>query len=265
MPTIRTAAGKGAKLTPTEADTNMKRPVTAVTSTPITLTEAHNRNIIECGTGSGTLALAAAATLAAIDTEDWFVDIKNTTTSSVMVDGNGFETIDGATTLVIPAGQSARVVLNAAKTGFVTSGHKPLCALCAGMSAAQEHNSGNATYDVVVFDSETYDHAGANNTSTGQITVPTGYNFFKVYAAVGFASNATGVRVISLSATTSIDNYFEVGAAITAIPGYAVIATLSTGWIPISVTSSFYVLAYQSSDGNLAYEGSHSKLYVEFK
>lgn len=125
MPTLTTRLGtygKGSALSHAEMDANWKRPVTSVTSTPLTLTEAHNRNIIECGTGSGTLALTAAATLAAIDTEDWFVDIVNTTSSAITIDPNGSETIDGATTYTIAPEGSVRVFLNAAKTGFRTFG-----------------------------------------------------------------------------------------------------------------------------------------------
>lgn len=125
MPTLTTRLGtygKGSALSHAEMDANWKRPVTAVTSTPVTLTEAHNRNIIECDTGSGTLALTAAATLAAIDTEDWFVDIVNTSSSHITIDPDGSETIDGANTYTIASNNSIRVFLNAAKTGFRTFG-----------------------------------------------------------------------------------------------------------------------------------------------
>jgi len=59
------------------------------------------------GTASFTLSLTAAATLG----DGWFVDVL-ATTGTITIDPNGSETIDGATTLAITVGQSARIRCN---------------------------------------------------------------------------------------------------------------------------------------------------------
>jgi len=59
------------------------------------------------GTASLTLALTAAATLG----DGWFVIVK-ASTGNITIDPDGSETIDGAATLVIYAGQSATITCN---------------------------------------------------------------------------------------------------------------------------------------------------------
>lgn len=59
------------------------------------------------GTASFTLSLTAAATLG----DGWFVDVL-ATTGTITIDPNGSETIDGASTLAITVGQSARIRCN---------------------------------------------------------------------------------------------------------------------------------------------------------
>lgn len=262
MPTIRTAAGKGAKLTPTEADANMKRTSTVKTSN-YTLDNTHNREIHELG-GSVTQVTLPDVSATAPEVGDWRITLINTLSASVTVARNGL-TIDGMSSdLILPGKQRVTLVMNDAESGFYVVGSRLLSSLRATLSSNTAHsNSGG--YQEVIFNSETYDHASANNTSTGLVTVPSGSAYFKVNAIVFFDTNATGVRVVALSTSTSSVDIFEQGQHVPATgASNATTPMINTGWIPVSVASSFYVIAYQNSGGNLNMT-TNSRLYVEFK
>lgn len=74
---------------------------------------ANDNNAVHRFTASATLSLTAAATLAA----DWHYTVI-ADGGDVTIDPNGAETIDGAATLVIPNGQSERIICNG--TSFYT-------------------------------------------------------------------------------------------------------------------------------------------------
>jgi len=116
MTTILTRAGKAAALTGTEYDTNLKKGA-QTKSGNYTVVGSDNRDTIEV-TASATITLTAAATLAAEDTGDFEVTIKNLHTAEITVVRSSTDTIDGLTTYPIPPKASATFKLNQAGNGF---------------------------------------------------------------------------------------------------------------------------------------------------
>ena len=120
MPTLRTRAAKGSSLTHTEGDTNLKKQVTAKTTT-YQVTVADNRDTIECShaTVDFTVTLPTVANAAAAETGDFEVTITNINAATISVDGSGSETIDGsASAIELAQWESITVRLNAAQTGW---------------------------------------------------------------------------------------------------------------------------------------------------
>ena len=118
MPTIRLAAAKGAELTPTEADADMKRTAVAQTS-DYALDATHNREFHQLG---GSVATVTLPTVSAsfTETDDWFVDFRNNLTTNITFDRNS-QNIDGAAAdFVLPAGASVRIRMDAATAAFYT-------------------------------------------------------------------------------------------------------------------------------------------------
>lgn len=151
--------------------------------------------------------------------------------------------------------------------GTDTAWTQPVYGIRAYRGTNQSHGTSN-THVAVVFDTETYDHGTAINASTGLISVPTGYTWYKVNCTVEFAANTTGYRSLALATTTdsSGSTRFERGDTNNAATGgLTTRLNINTGWIPSSVASSFYVMAFQNSGGALNMLADQTKLYVEFR
>lgn len=127
MPTIRTAAGKGAKLTPTEADSDMKRTPVAKAA-DYTLDASHNREIHELGGTVATVSLPTPSN-SLTETDDWRITLINTLSTNVTVArANAAHTIDGETAdYVLNQKERITIVMNAGFTGFYTlsNNHAP--------------------------------------------------------------------------------------------------------------------------------------------
>jgi hypothetical protein len=104
-------AGSGLKAIATTL--NQAIEVTAL-STNYTLGTNERANLINWTGASGVLALTASATLGM----DWFCYIRNSGSSSVVIDPNSTELINGASTLTLTVGQSAMVICDG--TNFYT-------------------------------------------------------------------------------------------------------------------------------------------------
>jgi hypothetical protein len=92
---------------------NQAIEVTAL-STNYTLGANERANLINWTGASGTLALTASATLGA----NWFCYVRNSGSSSVVIDPNSTELINGLPTLTLTVGQSAMVICDG--TNFYT-------------------------------------------------------------------------------------------------------------------------------------------------
>lgn len=88
--------------------------VQTFTSGGHTAVAADRNNVLIFTTNAQTLALTAAATLGS----DWFIDVV-AYDAAVTIDPNSTETVDGAATLVVPAGRSCRIWCDG--TGFRTN------------------------------------------------------------------------------------------------------------------------------------------------
>ena len=101
---LATAAQAGG--TPDDLRTSI--PVSGKSSAYTITTTDRSKLIRATGAGGFTLSFTAAATLG----DGWYCFVRNDATGTVTLDPNGAETIDGATTLTLDAGQSAMVFCN---------------------------------------------------------------------------------------------------------------------------------------------------------
>lgn len=124
MSTITTRAGKGSELSYTEGDNNLKIQATAKTA-DYTLLIGDNRDVVEFNGTSLTATLPVAATIvAAANTTDYEVTIKNNHSTSLTVARSSTDTIDGATSYTLGQYESATFKVNQAQSGYnVLHGH----------------------------------------------------------------------------------------------------------------------------------------------
>lgn len=122
MPTILTRAGKGSALTHNELDANFSRTVRAVTGTD-SVVASDNRNLIECNhaTVAFTVTMITVALAAAEDTDGFETTFFNIGAAVASIDGDGTETINGATTAItLKQYDGVTLKLNSAGTGWDT-------------------------------------------------------------------------------------------------------------------------------------------------
>ncbi len=117
MPTLRTRAGKGSDLTPTEADANFKRTVTQKTTTYACLVSDNNA-VIEGNHAitAFTITLGDAATMLAAETGSYVITITNIGAAVVTVAPAGSDTINGSTNS-LTLDQYATVTLQVVSAG----------------------------------------------------------------------------------------------------------------------------------------------------
>lgn len=121
MPTITTRAGKGADLTPSEADANFKRPVSQKTAA-YTCLGSDNRSIIECNNVSGfTVTLGDAATMVTEDTGDYEVTVMNVGSGTITVSRAGSDTIDGETSVTLAQYHGITLAVNGDADGYIST------------------------------------------------------------------------------------------------------------------------------------------------
>lgn len=127
MPTIRTRTAKGAALSFSELETTWKRPSILKTAA-YTVDASNNRDSIEVAAATPvTITLGVAATLlAACETTDYAVTIKNLNASAVTVSRSGTDTLDGATSFTLLQHQAATFKINAAGTSWSITSSKLL-------------------------------------------------------------------------------------------------------------------------------------------
>ena len=130
MPTIRTRAAKGAKLTSTEADTNMKRTAT-LQGGNYNLTAAHNRDFHELA--NGVVATLPTASGSLTETGDWEVTLKAAGASATV--NRNSQTIDGAASnITLSQYDVVTIRMNAAGNAFYIADR---------YTAEKEYDNGN--------------------------------------------------------------------------------------------------------------------------
>lgn len=123
MPSIRTRTAKGSPLSFSELETTWKRPSVGKTAA-YTTDASNNRDTIEVTGGDAvTITLGVAATvIAACETTDYEVTIRNSSTAMVTVAPTGTDQIDGVNASTkIPPRRSKTFKINAAGTAYITN------------------------------------------------------------------------------------------------------------------------------------------------
>lgn len=266
MPTIRTAAGKGAKLTPTEADSNMKRTPVAKSSN-YALDASHNREVHELG-GSITTVTLPVVSSSFTETGDWSITLINTLNTPITIDRNG-QTIDGvASDKILRVGGRIIICMTASFDGFYTIlGYSPVYG---GRILRQTPVAvGSSGWDDDVFwGTEEYDTASciSSYASGTLITVPSDASWMRAILHTIFNSNATGIRGCRL---LSCDAY---GVSINAIAYSTVNAfsgaanagpNLDTGWLQVT-PGTYYKGGVYCDAAGISLQTT-SFLAVEFK
>lgn len=117
---LTTGSGTGLKQTDAGAGSTLTLAVDAVVNAKTSgyTADATDRGKVIRYTGGGgvTLALTAAATLA----DGWYTTLRNDSSGTITIDPNGAETINGAATLAVTAGNSVEIHTNG--TLFYTLG-----------------------------------------------------------------------------------------------------------------------------------------------
>lgn len=153
LPATATAASTLGALGALGADTQARTGASSVT-------EADRGDVLFC-TNSFTLSLAAAATLG----DGFSFGVVNAGTGSIVLDPSGSETIDGAATKSIAAGQSCFVITDG--TNWRTVGLSGGGASGGGSNQVFYENDQTVTVDYTIT-------SGKNAMSAGPITINTG-------------------------------------------------------------------------------------------
>lgn len=119
---IVTRTGKGAALTAANHDQNMNSLAGSVdqkTGTTYTVVYTDQGKTIELDNATMTCTIDEVATIAAaIDTDNWFVAIKNINAADATIVRSGTDTFDGETSLTLSQNQSVIIQTNGAGDGF---------------------------------------------------------------------------------------------------------------------------------------------------
>ena len=105
---------KAASLTHAEMDQNwqsLAQTVDAVTSNK-TVAVADQNKILEVSISTGTITLPTVANASGTDTDSFKITIKNINATSLTIDGNGSETIEGAASVTLLENESAEFTLS---------------------------------------------------------------------------------------------------------------------------------------------------------
>ena len=259
MPTIRTAAAKGAELTPTEADANMKRtPVEKAAD--YTLDATHNREFHYLTTAVATVTLPDISAIT-IEPGDWEVTLYNTLTTAVAVSRNSQNINGSATNLTLAPKQVVTICADATPDGFYTKSQPyPLVrGFMAYKTADQAIATGLGTLTACTFGTESYDTDSSHVTGTGVVTIPAWATKVRWSVNVEFDASATGNRVASVVQQT--------GTASSPIPRWVTQAngvTFSggtTGWITVTPGATYRVEVGQDSGGSLNVIGTNNRTY----
>ena len=210
--------------------------------------------LVDATSGDVTISLPAAGTAG----NGFPVTIKkiDSSVNTVTVDGNGVETIDGATTVVLKDRyQGVSIVCDA--TDWSVIGVAGFRGALVYLDAAQ--SIPNTTTTKLNFDQESYDTDSIhdNVTNNTRLTVPPGVTRIKLSAQVRWTFNATGVRQFDINGSVGL----EAGHISSYIPTASGGTTVHNSVSPVInvVAGDYFELAlYQNSGGALNAEGYSS-------
>ena len=121
----------------------------------------------------------------------------------------------------------------------------------AGVKKSAAQSISNNTFTIITFDQEDFDTNSFhdNSTNNSRITIPTGKGgYYLISGLIGFASNTTGARGVTLLKNGTDVNYLYLqGAGASGQPLLAPISYIAAA----SAGDYFQLSAYQSSGGSL--------------
>lgn len=282
MPTIRTAAGKGAELTPTEADADMKRTAVAKSS-DYTLDATHNREFHELG---GTVSTVTLPTVSGsfTETDDWFIDLKNTLATNVTIARNS-QNIDGAAAnFTLEPGGHVRIRMNAGtsafytdrmalgaqgyfrrSTGTVEAWAAPYYA-CFAYRTGTLNVAGTGAYGNLTLDAELFDSGSIHDTSsnTELFAAPSWATKARFTISVNWPTDTSGFRAIKVVTSAAADIGPGLYNVVPPVNGGATLQSYTTPIFPVTGGSSYKVMVAQSSGGVLAIAVLSTYVGVEF-
>lgn len=165
-----------------------------------TVVAGDNGAIINCTSGTFTVALDAAATLGA-GFNCWIWNTSTTSTDAITIDPNGSETIDGRSTLVLRRGEGTQIVCDG--TNWQTGDKKTMRGYAENILATTTRASASGDRAVAV---------GSAATASGQYSLALGYfptASSQYSTAIGASSNGqaaiaqTGAGAIAIGAGRS--------------------------------------------------------------
>ena len=153
--------------------------------------------------GTWTLSLTAAATLA----DGFFFEVRNTGSGTITVDPNSTEQIDGATTITLAAGESAKIVCNG--SAFFSVGRSSSSSSTVAVPVRQTVLSGPVdSSGLPAFGGST---GGTTVTVTGTL-VATAANGFGSSGAVDVVGSGTNPSWTGLSTNGTMYLYVDIAA-----------------------------------------------------
>lgn len=261
MPTIRTAAGKTAKLTPTEADSNMMRTPVEKTAN-YTLDATHNREFHYLTTSVTTVTLPDISATT-IETGDWEITLFNATSSTITVSRNSQNINGAAVDVSIAPGQAVTICADATPDGFYTkvSPYHHVRGFCAYKTSDNAIASGSFTATSVTFGTELYDTDGSHVAATGVVTIPAWATKVRWTLNAEFDANSTGRRGASIVQLTGTTTYPIPYWQVPAVSGGTTLVGGTTGWISVTAGDTYQPQVYQDSGGNLNLIGTNERTY----
>jgi len=203
-----TRTGKAAALSAADHDQNIESvsgTVTAKVNDYTVLFTDQNQTIEFTKATSVTCTLDAIATIvAAIDTTSFRVTIKNLGAGLCTIDGNGAETIDGATTYDLAQYESVEIQIDAAGTGWNSIGNRPQRSIHVNNSTGG-CNVSEVELDLDALTPSTWidvgpTGAGATNTWTGLDGVPLDANWVEIKIQWSYTKSLSSAMQVSILA-----------------------------------------------------------------
>ena len=206
-------------------------------SSNFTLGASQRAQMINWTAATGTLAITAAATLGS----NWFCYIRNSGTSTITIDPNASELINGNATLSMAVGQSAMVICDG--TGFYTVGFGSTSSSSFDYTSINVAGAGDYTLSGVQLNRISYNLTGVL-TGNRNIIVPTSIQQYWITNATTGAftltvktASGTGITVTQNQAQILYCDGTNVVQGQTASGGLATPVSVANGGTGASTTS----------------------------
>ncbi len=225
-------------------------------SSATTLSAAHNVVLASDAGGSFTITLPAAASNAA---RTYYIKKTNSSSDIITIDGNGAETIDGATTLVLYIQNDACRIVCDGSAWYVLEQH--FTPHSAFMSNTADQTIPNTTNTKLAFDNETYDYGNiADYTTNDRIDIKRAGRYLIVGSlrtnAVLDLGEGASIDIKINNSTSPMNAWFESAASDQNV--------FVTGSIILNLAAGDYIEMYSwQNEGGDVTTGSGSNAYED--